>query len=252
MSTWDKKSEYFSGQGVVLLSERDPVTGEPLGFVPVGNVSDLKITISTSNLEHKESQSGQRGVDLRLNTETNVGLSMTMENFESENLALVSRGKETKLETGSGTKKITVKKGFIYSLDHIKVSDVTITPTSGTALELGTDYELNEDAGSFSILTDSAIADDGVEVTVAYKYEDQFIVDALSVGSKELFMRFEGLNTVESNSPVIVEVFKFNTDPFNELALIGDDVQSFVLEGSVLSDPTRKKGSKYFSVKKQN
>lgn len=71
-------------------------------------------------------------------------------------------------------------------------------------------------------------------------------------------MRFEGLNTAEvdgstgRSSPVVVEVFKFSTDPFQELALIADTVQSFVLEGSVLADGFRTTGSKYFNVKKLN
>jgi hypothetical protein len=60
MATWDAVDHYYSGQGVVLLAERD-AQGKPTGFVPVGNVSDLKITVSTSVLEHKESHTGQRG-----------------------------------------------------------------------------------------------------------------------------------------------------------------------------------------------
>ena len=53
-------SHYYSGQGVLMIAERDAVTGKPLGFTPVGNVNALSIAVSTSKLEHKESQTGSR------------------------------------------------------------------------------------------------------------------------------------------------------------------------------------------------
>lgn len=61
------------------------------------------------------------------------------------------------------------------------------------------------------------------------------------------FPGFEGLNTADSNQPVIVEAFRCQFDPAGVLALIADEtVQSFELEGSILADLTRSTGSKYF------
>ena len=270
MATWDAVDHYFSGQGVVLLAERD-ANGNPLGFLPVGNVSDLKITVSTSTLEHKESHTGQRGTDLRLTTETKAALSMTMENFVAKNLARVSRGSESDIAAGSvAGEQVKGFEGFVTALAHVKVSTVVVktdeaTPKTLTAYP-GTggkwDYKLNADAGSILLNADAATqdklatvtpgADGSIALKVDYAYAAQTLVDALTQGAKELFMRFEGLNTADENSPVVVEVFKFSTDPFKELALIGDGVQSFVLDGSVLADTTRQTGSKYFNVKKLN
>lgn len=340
MATWDAVDHYFSGQGNVLLAEKDPVTGLPMGYVSVGNVADLKITVSTSVLEHKESHTGQRGTDLRLTTETKCGLSMTMENFVAENLARVSRGLSTMVPGASVVgESLKAYFGKVSTLANIKVSAVAakisataLTPYSNDATPW--DYKLNADAGSIQINDGSVTAIDkiaangalaltgitagatttltgdntlvvgqrvtvggvtgadaafingkvatvltatgaavtvdlnttgktivgtsakvfteGDAITVDYTYATQYKVDGLTTGSKELFMRFEGLNTAEDNSPVVIEVFKFSTDPFKELALIGDGVQSFVLEGSVLADTTRQTGSKYFAVKKLN
>lgn len=339
MSTWDAVDHYFSGQGNVLLAERDSA-GSPKGFESVGNVSDLKITVSTSSLEHKESHTGQRGTDLRLTTEVKCALSMTMENFVAENLARVSRGLATPVPGASVVAQVV--KGYIgkvMALGRIGVSAVAVK-IGATALTAYTndatpwDYKLNLDAGSLQ-LNDSSVAAlallgangtlaltgitvgatttltgtntlavgqkvvvggatgadaafingkvmtvvtasgasvttdlnttaktivgtaakvfaDGDALAVDYTYAAQKEIDGLTTGSKELFMRFEGLNTADENSPVIVEVFKFSTDPFKELALIGDGVQSFVLEGSVLADTTRATGSKYFKVTKSN
>lgn len=250
--TWDAVDHYFSGQGVVLLAERDPANGKPKGFVSVGNVSALSLSVATSVLEHKESHTGQRGTDLRLTTETKCSLSMTMENFIAENLARVSRGQTTKVATGSAVAEaIKFYPGMVVALAHIKVSAVVVKNGAAT-LVLDTDYEVNEEAGSIKFAPTVATLVEGADLTVDYTYAAQFKVDALTVGAKELFMRFEGLNTAEENAPVVVEVFKFSTDPFQELALIADAVQSFVLEGSVLADGFRTTGSKYFSVTKTN
>lgn len=250
--TWDAVDHYFSGQGVVLLAERDPANGKPKGFVAVGNVSALSLSVATSVLEHKESHTGQRGTDLRLTTETKCSLSMTMENFIAENLARVSRGETTKKASGTVTgEAIKFYPGSVVALAHIKVSSVVVN-NAGTPLVAGTDYEVNEDAGSIKFAASVATLIEGAALTVNYSYAEQYKVDALTVGAKELFMRFEGLNTAEENAPVVVEVFKFSTDPFQELALIADAVQSFVLEGSVLADGFRTTGSKYFTVTKTN
>jgi len=340
MATWDAVDHYFSGQGNVLLAERD-AGGNPLGFVSVGNVADLKITVSTSSLEHKESHTGQRGTDLRLTTEIKCALSMTMENFVAENLARVTRGVATTV-AGASVVAQSVKAYFgkVSALGKIKVSAVAVkigatslTPYVADATPW--DYRVNADAGSIqfndasggaalallgangtlaltgitpgatttltgantlavgqrvvvggaagadaafingkvmtvvtasagSVTTDlntstktitgaaAKVFTEGDAVAVDYTYANQKVVDGLTTGSKELFMRFEGLNTAEENAPVVVEVFKFSTDPFKELALIGDTVQSFVLEGSVLADNARLTGSKYFAVTKQN
>jgi hypothetical protein len=87
----------------------------------------------------------------------------------------------------------------------------------------------------------------GQALTVDYTYAAQGEVNALTQGSTERFLRFEGLNTQDGNNPVVVEVFKFEVDPAKEQALIGGaQVAGFVLDGSVLSDSLQTSGSKFF------
>jgi hypothetical protein len=56
---------YFSGQGRVYIGARD-ITGKPQGLNYVGNVPELKVSLSVETLEHQESTSGQRLTDLQL------------------------------------------------------------------------------------------------------------------------------------------------------------------------------------------
>ncbi|PZP63952.1 MAG: hypothetical protein DI596_02300, partial [Azospira oryzae] len=56
---------YFSGQGRVYIGARDAL-GNPQGLAYVGNVPELKVSLSVETLEHQESVSGQRLTDLQL------------------------------------------------------------------------------------------------------------------------------------------------------------------------------------------
>jgi hypothetical protein len=90
----------------------------------------------------------------------------------------------------------------------------------------------------------------GMPATADYTWATQQEIDAFTSGAKELWMRFEGLNTAEDDSPVVVDIFKYLLDPTQELSLISDQLQQFVLEGSVLADTLQDTGSKYYKVKK--
>lgn len=320
---------YFSGQGVVLIGRRT-ATGKPIGLLPVGNVSDLKITNAVSNLEHKESSTGARGTDLRLTTEIKVGVSMTMEKFNPKNLATAMRASNTTRTAGSVSgQELQFSPGAVSPLQHVDVSAVVLT--TGTAYvddNTAWDYRANTQAGSLlwndgetvgyatlgtaasavtvgatttiTVAFTGAVGDrvwlygaagadaadingkwhtvatvigggtgitvstntsgktitlgslkavyEGLKPTVAYSFAEQSLVDALTEASPDYYLRFEGLNTAKDNKPVVVEVFRFNSDPLKELALISDTIQQFVLEGSVLSDPLQSSGSKYYKV----
>lgn len=333
---FDNQSYYYSGQGQVFLGGRQ-ANGKPGKLLAIGNVSDLKISVETTVVEHKEAQTGQRGIDLRLQTETKASLSMTMESFVATNLAQALRGTNTARTASSVTgEAISLYPGGVTGLGHINVSAVAIKQNAGaTTLTAYVDdvtpydYKVNTDAGSILVndgsslawanlgvaasaiavgatttvtvssaanaavggtiyvrgfagadaadindqhftitavtattitfavdttgdtitVTGSKLVWDGVAGTADYGWTDQNLIDALNVGITDIYMRFEGLNTAQSNQPVVVEVFRFSTDPLKELALISDTVQQFVLEGSVLLDSLQTTGSKYFSVK---
>ena len=256
--SWETESTYFSGQGVVLLGTRDPATGKGNKFVPVGNVSDLKIAVATSVTEHKESQTGARGIDLRLTTEVKASVSMTMESYIPANLAIALRGEATKKVGATVTDQAgKAYLGTVMPLDHVGVSAVTINKGAtvlvayvagtATAADGEWDYKVNPEAGSIMWATDpkTVALVDGDAVLVDYTYAAQTVVDALTKSATEVYVRFEGLNTADNNKAVVVDVFRFLTDPLKELSLISDAIQKFTLDGSALLD-TLQTGSKYF------
>lgn len=255
--TYALVDRYFSGQGELLIAERDSVTGLPLGYRPVGNVPDLKITNAPSNLEHKESRTGNRSTDLRLQTELKVGFSFTLENLNKENLALALRGKATSVVGASVTAEASkVYLGLVMALKHAKVSAVVVKKAAATLVAYTNpatpyDYKVNAAMGSieWSATPSTSGLVDGDEVAIDYTHAAQEVVEGLTEGTSERFLRFEGLNTADENSPVIVDIFRAAADPLKELALISDTVGQFVLEGSIYADPLRPAGtSPYYSA----
>jgi hypothetical protein len=266
MSTFDAANWYFSGQGVIMVGRRDPVTGNPIGLRPIGNCPDMRITTATTVVNHKGSQDGQRATDARLQTEINVTCSITVENWNAKNLGEATRGADTLIPAGSTVDEdIMAYPGLVTSLRYVTVSNVVVKQDATQLVEYtdGTvpwDYKLNKDAGSimlndgilieFASYVETSPASAGDSLKVSYNYGEQYLVSALTRPITDNWLRFEGLNTVEENSPVIVDVFRFSNDPLKELALLSDTFGQFVIEGSVLKDDTRLSGSNYFSIKK--
>jgi hypothetical protein len=126
---------------------------------------------------------------------------------------------------------------------------LTVSAVSGTGFS-STTVDTTGDTITTAAGTRAVFATAGHSYTVAYTYLDQELIGALSQGTLELYMRFEGLNTAEESEAVVVEVFKCSTDPLKDFDMISDGIQAFVLEGSVLADTLRASGSQYFRVMK--
>ena len=82
-------------------AKRDAATGKPLGFVPVGNVPELTLDIEISKYEHKESESGNRALDLTLVKEKKGKFKIKMENVSPDNLAMGLYGETAQVVGGN-------------------------------------------------------------------------------------------------------------------------------------------------------
>lgn len=82
---------YFSGQGRVYIGARDEL-GNPAGLTFVGNVPELKVSLSVDTIEHQEAQSGQRLTDLQLIKTKKGEFACTLEELIATNLALALYG----------------------------------------------------------------------------------------------------------------------------------------------------------------
>lgn len=251
MTTADESSNYLSGQGVLLLATKDGTTGEPnSGFRAVGNVSALTIGNDVTEFEHKESQSGQRAIDLTIITEIAVNVNFTMESLIAENLSLALKGSDAETAGTTVTNEAIVAYHDLWTpLRRISVSAVTITNTGGiVTYTLDTDYELDTAAGAIRVLSTGTITDTQA-IEADYTFATQEEVNALTIAANpQRWARFHGLNTADSDNPVVVDVFKMEISPLAELALINDEIAQMSVESNALSDATRSSGSKFFRI----
>ena len=235
---------YFSGQGKVYIAERES-NGLAGPFRFVGNVPALSISLSLDKLEHKEATSGQRLKDLEIIREKNVEFNCTLEEWDMKNLAVALYGLDATV-TGStvtdealagGSTSVAV--GDILSTRYADISSVVVKDSAGSpaTLVLDTDYEIvSAKHGSIKILSLGAYTQ---PFTINYSYATQSNLRMFADSAKERWVRFEGLNTADTDSPVLVELYKVKMDPATDFAIINDELAQFELGGAVLDDPLK-------------
>lgn len=234
-------SLYASFQGRVYLGARD-ASGNPIQVRSPGNVADLKLSLKTEVLEHFESQSGQRSLDHRMVKTKSASISLAIEEFTQENLALALYG--THVATASGTVTdepiggATPVIGDRYFLAHPKVSSLVVKDSAGTpsTLVLGTNYTADTDFGAIQFLSVTGLT---APFKASYAFGDVSEIGIFTQPLPERFLRLEGLNTAQGNAKVLVELYRVAFDPLKELALISNDYNKFELEGSLLADPSK-------------
>lgn len=238
---------YFSGQGIVYVADRQ-ADGTILQYRDVGNVPALRVSLETDVVEHKESRTGQRLTDYRLTRENRARVTMTLEKFTRKNLQMLLFG--TNQTTGSTTvvtgevllaDKTNIALGDIFFTKFPNVSALTLKVGGGpTTLVLDTDYTLDAATGRITIISLTAItAATAGNLQVDYTGAAYEIVPMFKAANVERALRFNGLNTANSNASVIVELYRVIFDPVGNFDLINDELAQFEIEGSVLYDQTR-------------
>jgi len=241
------ETTYYSGQGIVYLAEKDS-NGVLLGYRDIGNVPELKLSFETTVIEHKEARTGNRLTDLRLATDKNCTASITLEGFDTDTLKTAMFATVATSAAGTGeVDNIVARLGYSVPLDYIKVSSVVVKGTginSAITYVVDENYTVDANSGSIYFLTTaeqtaaSAVdfIADGATVAVTYSFAAQTNTKAFKDTQKTYSLRFEGLNTADSNAPVVITIPNFRPDPLKDLSLISNELQTFVLEGAALSD----------------
>ncbi len=235
---------YFSGQGKVFIGERT-AGGDADVLRWVGDANGLSLNFDTDVLEWKESWSGQRATALRLLREKTANLSLTIQEFNRQNLALALFGDAGTTTGASVTDEVlaggstNVAVGDYLKLLNPDVSTVVIKDSDASPATLveDTDYRIESAKhGSIEILNIGSYTQ---PFTADYTYADSENIRMLTQGLTEKWIRFEGLNTANGDAPVLVEIYRSAFDPAEALEWIGDEVFEMALNGSALADATK-------------
>lgn len=253
---------YYSGQGSLYVGTRNVSTGRPEGLVAVGNVPTLEISIEVEKFEHKESETGNRTVDLTIIQEQNATFNMVMESFSTRNLALAFFGTESEV-TGAavvGENQTLYQPGdatdadpYKTPLDHINLNDaipVVLTDSLLASMTEGVDFEVDYLNGSIWPLagwTGAALPD---VITIGYTHLGYPQMSAFTQTTVEKYLRFEGINTVNDDA-VVVDLFRAELDPTQAWPLINDEVGQLTINGTILQDVLNAgTGSEFFTERK--
>lgn len=231
----------FSGQGKIYIGPRQ-VGGAAGAFRYVGNVRDFKFALATTTLEHKESVSGQRLTDQRLITEKKSTVSGVLEDFNIDNLALALYGTKA-TQAGSTVTAEALPLALVIG-DYVRtkypnITAVVVKDSTGSpaTLVLNTDYEITSAKhGTIKILNLGSYVQ---PFKVDYTYASHSHVPMFNTAAPERWIKFDGINTADSNKEVLVEFYRCLLDPLSELAVIQDDYGTLPLAGSALYDDTK-------------
>jgi len=248
-----RATKYFMPQGRLMMAEKDPTTGEPMGFIHVGNAVDIKASLNVSTIDKKEAMTGQFGLAAQFENEKGVNFSFTLESFHEENLAMALRANITTIGAGTAADKpIKLYKGKEMVLPHIKATVTEITSADGaTTYVAGTDYIAYDNsvlvpAASGALAT--ADTGDGVDVLVTYSYPAQKKVDSFTTGQKSYWFWLDAIDAANDLGVKSFHFYKVNPQPLKELLLISSEPGNISIEGACMLDETRPSGtSKFFS-----
>ncbi|CAN5754092.1 hypothetical protein BH11PSE12_BH11PSE12_08300 [soil metagenome] len=231
-------SNYFLGQGKVYIASRD-AQGNAKAQRWLGDVSEAKIGLKTDKVDHKESYSGQRAIAKKLVIGKEASVDLKIMELSRENLALALYGKSLTIASGSVTGEVlpTVLVGERVSLKYLKVSGLVITDSAATPVVLNASkYTVDPDYGSI-VFNDVAVAVQPFKA--AYTHAELENVAVFTAAQPEVFLRYEGINLAEGNTPIVVELYKVNTEPLKELALITTKLAELDINATVLIDSTK-------------
>lgn len=246
-------NNYYSGQGSLYVAERTSA-GKPAGLLAVGNVPELTINIETTKFEHKESESGNRLLDLTLVQEKKGSIEFTLENISIANLALGLWGTEATVAGGTEAADTftipgTATAGMRFPLKHPGITN-TVTDSGGAPgpLVQDTDFTVDTKNGTIELTAAGVTKIGGSDYAFSggYDYDGYTKVDAFTEASApERWLRFEGLNTVDDTA-VIIDVFKAQFDPLTGYGLINEELSQLQMVGVILADSLQTVGSQFF------
>jgi hypothetical protein len=240
MSRPEVITDYYTGQGRILIGKRDPLTGRIYDILKVGNCTALSVATTVDKTEHKESWSGDKGNDLTTYKGKSATGKFTAEDMGVDLLAMALWGVTATVAAGTATDVIAkAVRGGVSVLDHQNIL-TTPAPTltvdvAGTPTPLvdGIDYALDSPFGTIhwlnptsgGVIASTAVDDaTAVDVTIGYSYGPAKRLEMFTEAvAPERYIRFEGLNGVDGSAR-LVEVWKALLDPLSGLEMITEEV----------------------------
>jgi hypothetical protein len=233
----------WSGQGPVFWANRD-ANGDPIApFTWFGNAPTFEFGMAVEELTHKESYSGLRAIDARIDTELNSSVNLTVDDFKETNLELAARGEASTLAGGVVTAEVVLSGApalnTLYAVKGAtgRVTGFTLTD-NGSPI---TSTKYSWDASGVFQFNDIAGMTGPIAATYTNAASRQLGV--FKRAAPEIWVRMIGKNTAVNSGVdferLIVDAFKVRLSPAETISLISDEFNTLAFTGSALADTTR-------------
>jgi len=211
-------------------------------LLPMGNVLEAS-TEQTESVEKQEDMTAiGGGTHAELRRITGVMFKAKLADLNVVNLARALRATVVPQDAGTVTDApYTASLGSLIPLPHSGVTALVVKKganlVGATTVTAAGNYELRPEGIWLLPAAPGIVAAD--LLWVSYSHADQVVVEALTAATPELYIRFAGLNEVESGKPNVVDMWRVSQGVAKQLALITKGFSTLDIEGELLKDPTK-------------
>lgn len=228
------KQVSYSGKGSVFLRKRGEANAKTL---PIGNVSELKLSIEEDTKELLDYESTGGGTLEKISRIKSVSGTARTSNHDSANLALALRGSATAHSSAVVTAEAhaNTQLGSLVVLNRLPdLAAAVVVKVGATTVAATGNYEVTA-AGVWVYPTATGIAA-GDAVTVSYTALPDNLLQALVTSGDEYELLFVGLNEARNGKATVITAHRCAFSPTKGLDLIADDYGSLELGFTLLSD----------------
>jgi hypothetical protein len=211
-------------------------------LLPMGNVLEASTEQSESVEKQDDMTALGGGTHSELRRVTGVMFKAKLADLNIVNLARALRGTVSAQDAGTVVDApYTATLGALLPLPHTGVSSLVVKkgPLAGAATVVAAagNYELRPEGVWLPETAPGITAAD--QLWLSYSHADQVVVEALTAATPELYIRFAGLNEVESGRPSVVDLWRVSQGVTKQLSLINKGFTTLDIEGELLKDPTK-------------
>ncbi len=240
---------YTLGRGELHFNKFKAGTKSGIGERYMGNSPEFSLNSSVERLDHYSSDRGIKEKDDSVTLQITRGGSFTLDDINTENLALMFLGDAGVVSQTAATALSSdftdVTPGFFYQLGESEtsptgdrnVSNVVVTKigTPATTYVADTDYSINPVTGALEVLEGGAIVK-GTGIHVVYD-RAAAVMDRVISGSQAIegSLKFRANNPEGANMDYYFPWVKIT--PNGDFALKGDEWQTIPFTLEVLTRP---------------
>lgn len=236
---------YYMPQGRLFIAKRD-AAGNPGVLRFMGDVTNAAVNLKSTTVSASEHSSGKRLTAKVVNVGNSATFDFTLMSFNEENVALALYGDANVLEAGAIVGEllpIGIVAGDRVALKRPRVSNVMIVDSAPVPATLDSAKYVVD--GVFGAITINDVVGMVQPLKVSYEAGLSKNVAMFSKAEEEVFYRFEGINTADNESPLILELYRASTAPLKKFDLIMDKLGEMQLSSEVLADPTKSNDSTF-------